>query len=540
MSVQPAVSQVLLQLNKLAESLVLSLWPRLLIEIEYRTLLSTSGRWLKILRGKIGCIPIVYKLSLTVTVLIVICMGLLGSILIQQQTQLFRDQINDQGTTLTSLMAEAAKEPLLAEDQLALDAIITSFSTGESVLGTNILSLEGEVMTQVGDLLTSSPFMNRQLIASIQTTSDNEQPERGQYMTHNQKRAVITFIEPIVFQKVTVGYAVASFSQAGMEISMRKAIGAIIGATLMIILLGVGMSYVLGRRITDPIDELVDASRAISKGDYSFKFKERRQDELGHLMTAFNEMAEGMLEKSQVKSALSRYVSPVVANEILSNLNSVELGSKRVEGTVLFADIIGFTQLSEAIRPEELVKLLNLYFSLITGACQENIGIVDKYMGDGVMLVFGTPEPDEFHGFHAVVCALLIHKLVAYENERRLRKGDPAVQFRIGLHSGSMLAGNMGSKERMDYTVVGDTVNLASRLCGIGNGDQIIISKDLYQRTEVSDRVLAGEFQGVRLRGIKNPVSTYLVEALRAEWEEDIERQFARVVKSFYGEKTDV
>ena len=538
--VQPAFLQVLSELNRQAERLVQALWPRLMVKIDSRPLFQFIGNLLEVLHKKISCIPIVYKLSLLVTVLIVVCMGLLGTILVQQQTQLFRDQINDQGITLARLMAEAAKEPLLAEDQLALDAIITSFSNGESVLGTDILSLEGEVLTQAGGMRTSSPFMNRQMIDEVKSSPDDRQPVRGQYMTNYQQRAVITFIQPIIFQDTTIGYAVATFSQAGMEISMRKSIGVIVGATLMIILLGIGMSYVLGRRITDPIDELVNASRAISKGEYDFKFKEKRQDELGHLMGAFSEMAEGMLEKSQVKNALSRYVSPVVANEILSNLNTVELGSKRVEGTVLFADIIGFTQIAENTSPEDLVNLLNQYFSLITAACQENHGIVDKYMGDGVMLVFGTPEPDEFHGFHAVACALLISKLIAHENKRRLQNDDAAIQFRIGLHTGSMLAGNMGSKERMDYTVVGDTVNLASRLCGIGNGNQIVISKTLYKLPAVCGRVLAGEYQGIHLRGIKNPVNTYIVEALKAEWAEDIERQFARVVNSYYSEKTDV
>lgn len=537
--VKPAFVQVLSHLNSQAERVVRKVWPTLLKDIDLRASLQAGRNLLKILHSRIQYIPIVYKLSLLVTVLIVVCMGLLGTILIQQQTQLFQNQINDQGITLARLMAEAAKEPLLAEDQLALDAIITSFSNSESVLGTDILSLEGEVLTQAGSMQASSLAMNKLLIDGINTSPDDKQSTRVQHIYNDKHRGVITFIQPVEFQGITVGYAVATFSKVGMELSMRKAIGAITGATFMIILLGIGMSYVLGRRITDPIGELVDASRALSKGEYNFKFKERRHDELGHLMTAFNEMAEGMLEKSQVKDALSRYVSPVVANEILSNLNTVELGSKQVEGTVLFADIIGFTQLAENTRPEDLVNLLNQYFSLITGACKETHGIVDKYMGDGVMLVFGAPEADELHGFHAVSCALLIHKLIAYENERRLHNGDPAIQFRIGLNAGSMLAGNMGSKERMDYTVVGDTVNLASRLCGIGNGDQIVISRNLYNLPDVYGRVLAGEYQSIRLRGIKKPVSTYIVEALRAEWEEDIERQFARVVNAFYGDKVD-
>jgi adenylate cyclase len=249
-------------------------------------------------------------------------------------------------------------------------------------------------------------------------------------------------------------------------------------------------------------------------------------------MQAFNEMAEGMLEKSQVKSALSRYVSPGVARQILSNLDDVGLSGKRIEGTVLFADITGFTQISEQIGPEELVSMLNRFFTLITCACSINHGIVDKYMGDGVMLVFGAPEPDDDHAFHAISCALLIQKLITRENLQRQEQGLGPVNLSIGINTGTMLAGNMGSCDRMEYTVVGDTVNLASRLCGITNGEQIVISREMYLRDDIRNRVLAGEYQSIRLRGISKPVNTYLVDRLTADHQEIIDRQFDEICRS--------
>ena len=290
------------------------------------------------------------------------------------------------------------------------------------------------------------------------------------------------------------------------------------------------MAFALGRRITQPIDKLVDASRAIGKGEYTFRFTEQRKDELGLLMEAFNDMAEGMLEKSQVKNALSRYVSPGVARQILSNLDDIGLSGKRVDGTVLFADIAGFTNISENLKPEELVSMLNRYFTLISCACGINLGIVDKYMGDGVMLVFGAPEPDDDHAFHAVTCALLIQKLVSHENRQRKLQGLFPVQFSIGINTGSMLAGNMGSQDRMEYTVVGDTVNLASRLCSITNGNQIVISRDMYMREDIHERVLAGEYQSISLRGISKVVNTYLVESLAADFQEIVDNQFEQIL----------
>jgi adenylate cyclase len=269
----------------------------------------------------------------------------------------------------------------------------------------------------------------------------------------------------------------------------------------------------------------------MGNGELRFRFKERRDDELGQLMSAFNDMAEGMLEKSQVMDALSRYVSPGVAKEILANLNDIELSGKRIDGSVIFADIVGFTQIAEEIRPEEVVSILNRYFTLITRACELNNGMVDKYLGDGIMLVFGAPQPDENHRFNAISCALLMQRLVDHENMQREKQGLFPVKFRIGINSGTMLAGNMGSRERMEYTVVGDTVNLASRLCSISNSGQIVISRDMYLHPKVEERVIAGEYQSIRLRGIREPVSTYLVESLGADCQSVTDEQFNQITQ---------
>lgn len=483
--------------------------------------------------------PLAYKLSFFITVLVVSCMLLLGIILVQQQTNQLQKQIDEQGSTLVRLMSQSAKEPLLAEDQLALDAIVSSFANSSSVLGTAITSLEGDIITQAGVIHEEKNPLARNALQQIIANVSASHTWEWHAVNGHRRQTVVSFMNPVIFQDVTAGYALVTLSQSGMQKSARRAIQAITGATILIIGLGIGMAFALGNRITQPIDRLVSASRAISRGEYNFRFNDRRKDELGLLMDAFNDMAEGMLEKSQVKNALSRYVSPGVAREILSNLDNVKLSGKRVEGSVLFADIKGFTEIAENIRPEELVEMLNRYFSLITRACEINAGIVDKYMGDGVMLVFGAPEPDMDHAFHAVCCALLVQKLIAHENERREQQGLFPVEFRIGVNTGRMLAGNMGSRERMEYTVVGDTVNLASRLCGITNGGEIVISREMYMREDIQQRVLAGEYQSIRLRGISQPVSTYRVEHLTADYMDIIEAQHAQILSTQNSETSD-
>jgi adenylate cyclase len=492
-----------------------------------------------LLRDRVQRTPLAYKLSFFITVLVVSCMSLLGIILIQQQSQQMQEQIIEQGTTLARLMAQSVKEPLLAEDALALDTTTSSFAKGSSVLGAAISSLQGDIVSKAGILHEEKNPEIRNFLKQAIKSGKSSHVWEWRSLHGNNRHGVMTFIQPVTYQEVTAGYAQVSFSQSGMRESATRALQAIIAATVLIIVLGIGMAFALGRRITQPIDKLVNASRAIGQGDYSFRFRERRKDELGLLMEAFNEMAQGMLEKTQVKSALSRYVSAGVAREILSNLDDVSLSGKRVEGSVLFADIKGFTQIAENMRPEELVAILNRYFTLITCACEINHGMVDKYMGDGVMLVFGAPEPDSDHAYHAISCALLIQKLVAHENALREEQGKFPVQFRIGVNTGSMLAGNMGSRERMEYTVVGDTVNLASRLCGITNGNEIVISREMYLRDDVRERVIAGEYQSIQLRGISHPVSTYRVEQLTSAGQEVIALQFEEILCGETGYTSD-
>jgi adenylate cyclase len=180
--------------------------------------------------------------------------------------------------------------------------------------------------------------------------------------------------------------------------------------------------------------------------------------------------------------------------------------------------------------PEKLVTLLNRYFALITAACDLNRGTVDKYTGDGVMLVFGAPEEDADHAFHAASCALLMRQVIAHENRRRQTANLNPIHFRIGINAGSMLAGNLGSKEKMEYTVVGDTVNLASRFCSMAKADQIVVSRDFYDLEDIALQVIAHEHLAMQLRGIAGPVATFLLEDLAPEFRGRLEEQLQTII----------
>jgi adenylate cyclase len=464
-------------------------------------------------------VPIVYRIALAIGVLMVGCIGILASIIVQNQNQVLRQQIDDLGNTIAAQIARSVAEPIMADDQLALDVLTTSLTADVNVLGTAILSKDGKVLAQAG--LTPNDERRsadgKEAVALPQTLQGFEWEERG--------RRLVAYIRPVTFKHVLAGHVVVTLSRAALKRSMENATRNIVLASILVLVFGGFLTYLLSRRLSRPIDELVNASRAMDEGSYDLRASPDRDDEIGGVMDVMKRMAAGAQRKQEVESTLKRYLSPRVARAVLEQHGSQDLGGRRVEATVLFADIVGFTSMAEDMMPEDVGTLLNQYFSHIARACEWNHGLVDKYIGDGAMLVFGTPEPDEDHCFHGIRCALTVKHLVALENARREKAGHVPVWFRFGLNSGSMLAGNMGANERMEYTVVGDSVNLASRLSTASKAGQIIITEAIYSRPEIRDRVIAREQRSIHLRGIQQPVATYVVEELIPGENEQLIRQ---------------
>jgi len=477
-------------------------------------------------------LPLVYKISLLITGLIVLSSGALGGILVLGQARLMSRQIDEFGNTVVTLLARAAREPLLADDRLALGVLVSSLVNDRNVVGTEILAPDGASLIREG----SNPFADPGAAgpftaAEITGQADKRQRWPWQIRISDQTPInVVSFISPIRFADVTAGYALVTFSQEIMEDSKKTALRTMTLVSLLVTSAGIFMAYFLSRQISRPVNHFMAAIEAFDRGNYLFRFSERRRDEIGQLMTAFEQMAAGMVKKTQVENALDRYLSPQVARQVITNLDEIKLGGKRVVGSVLFADIVGFTGMSEKTDPEELVTLLNCYFSLITAACELNRGTVDKYTGDGVMLLFGAPEEDEDHAFHAATCAILMRRVIAHENRRRQANGLAPIHFRIGINAGNMLAGNLGSKEKMEYTVVGDTVNLASRFCSMAEADQIVVSRNFHEQKDIGRRIIAREHLPMKLRGIAEPVLTFILEDLAPEFRERLEEQLQTII----------
>ncbi|OGS33103.1 MAG: hypothetical protein A2474_05430, partial [Elusimicrobia bacterium RIFOXYC2_FULL_34_12] len=217
-------------------------------------------------------------------------------------------------------------------------------------------------------------------------------------------------------------------------------------------------------------------------------------------------------EKRWLKKAFGQYLSPLVINEIMKNPDALALGGKRQEMTVLFSDIRGFTTISEALTPEGVVTILNEYLTKMTEIVFKYEGTLDKFIGDAVMAFWNAPIPQNDHTQRAVYCAIEMIEELKKLQEKWRAENKPIMDIGIGINRGDMVVGNMGSIERMDYTVIGDNVNLASRLEGLNKEfrTHIILSESAYQ--VIKDTVLTKPLGTTKVKGKEKLVQIYSVE----------------------------
>jgi adenylate cyclase len=214
-------------------------------------------------------------------------------------------------------------------------------------------------------------------------------------------------------------------------------------------------------------------------------------------------------EKLYIRRTFSKFVSKGVVDELLKHPEKIKLGGEKKQLTVLFSDIRGFTSISEQLTPEELVEHLNIYLQGMTNIVIKTDGTLDKYIGDAIMAFWGAPVPQEDHALRACKACIEMMEILEDMNAVWKEEGKPPLDIGIGLNSGDMVVGNMGSAARMDYTLMGDNVNLGSRLEGTNKvyGTHIIISEYTYDL--VADNVYARELDLIKVKGKELPVRIY-------------------------------
>jgi adenylate cyclase len=249
----------------------------------------------------------------------------------------------------------------------------------------------------------------------------------------------------------------------------------------VVVLACLALAYQLSLYIKRPFEELLQAVRKVEQGDLSAQASIQGRDEVGQLASAFNRMVHGLQERDRVKELFGRYVATQVSEEVLKG--NVNLGGEGREATILFSDIRNFTTMAEGMAPSDVVTFLNDYFSEMVEAVFEQGGVLDKFIGDGLMAVFGSFGDMPDHPRRAVLAALRMKALLAKINGERGVAGKPPIAIGIGIHTGEVVVGNIGSRKRLEYTVIGDGVNTASRVESLNKefGTTVLITEATYE-----------------------------------------------------------
>lgn len=232
---------------------------------------------------------------------------------------------------------------------------------------------------------------------------------------------------------------------------------------------------------------------------------------IGYGFKFFNENKS----KNQIQTLMAKYVSSDVMNAILKDIEGAKLGGKRAEITVLFADIRNFTAISESLEPEKVSSILNTYFSKIVPIILKNNGMINKFMGDAVLAVFGAPVENDDHPKDALKCALEIMEKLNQLQQIWKKEGKPHIDIGIGINTGVAFVGNIGCEDRLEYTVIGDTVNIAYRLDSLNKqlNTKLLISSYTYEK--IKDIVNVNKIENIVLKGKTDSINVYEVKDLK-------------------------
>jgi class 3 adenylate cyclase len=316
----------------------------------------------------------------------------------------------------------------------------------------------------------------------------------------------------MVFREVDVGEVQLAMDLDGM-------IGRVVGRARRDILLAAGGLLVVGvllafaasTRVTRPLRRLRHGVNQLAAGDLTVRVEPTTGDEVGELTRAFNEMGESLTKKQKLETAFRRYVSDHVLNEVMEHPEGIPLEGELRDVTLIVVDVRDFSRVSEGMAPRKVVSFLNEALDLITNHLLEHGGTVDKYVGDAVLAYFGAPLSTDDHAERAVAAAIAIQREAEERNDKPSASNQPPMPLRlgIGIHTGPVVVGNIGTDRKMDYTVIGDAVNVAHRLEKLAGRGTILVSEEVARRLRGRVRL---EPQGARhLLGREQPITVFRV-----------------------------
>ena len=444
--------------------------------------------------------PIWLQLSLAITLIVTLTIFLLDFFVLSRQKDRLHQQTLKVGMVSLTYFDTNARIPLLEDNILQLNTLIKNAAEVEGLVYAIIVDQRMEIKAHTDHQKIGTEFNQVEHMTNVQQDGNTSYfeytlPDGGQ---------VLNLSRPIVFKDKQLGQVHVGVSLDFIEQDVRQERMSILWMTGLIISFGITIAIYFGLRFSRPISQLVKATQDISKGKYQHNIDLTRRDELGNLAFAFNQMNEELWVKSLMQESFGKYVGPQILDLIMKNPEDTWLQGQTNEATILFADIRGFTTYSESKAPKVIVDELNQFFEIANRAILNHDGYIDKFIGDGVLAVFGVPVYQKDHIKNAVAAAFEMQEV--FRNARAT--GNVLLSsIGIGIHTGLVVSGNIGSPVKMEYTVIGDSVNIASRISEIAAPGEIIISSNILER--IPDFIEVEPLQPHKIKGRSRPIKTY-------------------------------
>jgi class 3 adenylate cyclase len=432
--------------------------------------------------------------ALVVTLLVVASVGL-AWMATRHERGALEDEVRKRGVALAANLAGDAKVPLLESDELVLGTLVQHAGSESGVVATRLLDAEGRVVASLDAAEVDRP-------GSVLGASEGVLSER--------RASRLLLAAPVIYDDVRLG-------EAQIELDLALLVDPVVAESQRqlalvasaVLLLGVGGGLAFVALLVGPIRRLRSGVERLTAGDLATRVPPTSRDEVGELTRAFNKMGESLQQKERIQRAFGRYASDYVLNRLLESPEGGDLGGAEREVTILFIDIRRFTRLSEGLEARDVVALLNEVFQIVSDRILVRGGTIDKFIGDSVMAYFGAPVPSTDHALEAVGAAIDIIRAID-ERNARLAGASHRIELGIGIHTGRVVVGNIGSDRRTDFTAIGDAVNVAHRLEKLARPAEILVSEAVQRRVRGSVKL---RFEGERqLSGRVEPVHVYAVE----------------------------
>ncbi len=388
--------------------------------------------------------------------------------------------------------------------EIRLDRLQKAFKSGTEYTTYFLIDSEGKLLAHSdeskvlkGESVKDSPIVKSALSSEF---------KQGQL--HFKDANQIPFTS--AYTKTALG--VTAIVQASDEVileaarTVRREAFSITGQAVSIALF---LMFLVSITMTAPIEKLAELTTEVAKGNFEVKAKVNSRDEVAQLGEAFNQMIQGLVERDKVKNMFSKFHGSSVTEDLMKG--DLQLGGSKKIVTVFFSDIRDFTKFSEGHTPEQVVEMLNEYFQIMVGIINKNGGVVDKFIGDAIMAVWGAPQGTERDSQNAIKASIEMRVALAALNESRDARGKVPIKIGMGLHRGEAISGTIGSSERMEYTVIGDTVNQASRIEASTKsfGTDLLLSDDLAEFAK--DEFVLEVAGSVEVKGKSEPLKLHKV-----------------------------